>query len=47
MINKLLLKIGWKRKDYFGDIHWDTTEITFDLSITLFLIWVYMAAKAW
>ena len=46
MIDKLLLKIGWKKRDYYLGICWDTTEIMYDLSITLFLIWVGMAIKA-
>jgi hypothetical protein len=46
MIDRILLKIGWKRKDRFGDIYWDTTEILFDISITLFIIWIGMAIKA-
>jgi len=46
MIDKLLLKIGWKKRDYFGDICWDTTEMLFDLSITLFIVWIGMAIKA-
>jgi hypothetical protein len=46
MLNKILLKIGWKRRDYFGDIYWDTTEILFDITITLFLVWIGMTIKA-